>query len=101
MDLDGLDFSEQVRDIPLPFLRMIDLARALAADPTLLLLDEITAALPPDLSERVFDVMQAQKARGRSVLFISHRLAEVTAAVRRVHGAARRAARRRVRGPRR
>lgn len=79
MDLDGLDFSEQVRDIPLPFLRMIDLARALAADPTLLLLDEITAALPPDLSDRVFAVMNAQKARGRSVLFISHRLAEVAA----------------------
>jgi ribose transport system ATP-binding protein len=79
MDLGGLDFSEQVRDIPLPFLRMIDLARALASDPTLLLLDEITAALPPDLSDRVFGVMDALKARGRSVLFISHRLAEVGA----------------------
>src|SRR5262245_34239870 len=30
MDLDGLDLDEQVRDIPLPFLRMLDLARALA-----------------------------------------------------------------------
>ena len=77
MDLDGLDLDEQVADIPLPFLRMLDLARALATDPQLLLLDEITAALPPDLSERVFAVMAAQKARNRSVLFISHRLVEV------------------------
>jgi ribose transport system ATP-binding protein len=77
MDLEGLDFGEYVRDTPLPFLRMLDLARALAFDPQLLLLDEITAALPPDLSERVFEVMRQWKARNRSVLFISHRLAEV------------------------
>ncbi|HEY4725404.1 MAG TPA: ATP-binding cassette domain-containing protein, partial [Actinomycetota bacterium] len=77
MDLDGLDLGEQVRDIPLPFLRMLDLARALAFDPQLLLLDEITAALPPDLSERVFAITTRWKQRNRSVLFISHRLAEV------------------------
>ena len=77
MDLDGLDLDEQVRDIPLPFLRMLDLARALAFDPQLLLLDEITAALPPDLSERVFAITRRLKERNRSVLFISHRLAEV------------------------
>ncbi len=79
MDLDGLDLDEQVRDLPLPFLRMLDLARALAFDPQLLVLDEITAALPPDLSDRVFAVMQRWKERNRSVLFISHRLAEVRA----------------------
>jgi ribose transport system ATP-binding protein len=77
MDLDGLDLDEQVRDIPLPFLRMLDLARALVFDPQLLVLDEITAALPPDLSEWVFAIMGRWKKRDRSVLFISHRLAEV------------------------
>jgi ribose transport system ATP-binding protein len=77
MDLAGLDLGEQVRDVPLPFLRMLDLARALTFDPQLLLLDEITAALPPDLSERVFEVMRRWRQRNRSVLFISHRLAEV------------------------
>ena len=50
MDLEGLDLGEQVRDVPLPFLRLLDLARALSFDPQLLMLDEITAALPPDLS---------------------------------------------------
>src|SRR4029453_15696734 len=77
MDLDGLDLDEQVRDLPLPFLRMLDLARALAFDPQLLILDEITAALPPDLSERVFAIMTRWKEGNGGVLFISHRLAEV------------------------
>ena len=61
MDLD-VDFTELVGDVPLPMLRMIDLARALARDPQLLLLDEITAALPSDLAERVFAVMRALRA---------------------------------------
>jgi ribose transport system ATP-binding protein len=78
MDL-TVSFSELVGDLPLPILRMLDLARALTHDPQLLILDEITAALPSDLAERVFDVMRARREQGRSVLFITHRLAEVIA----------------------
>ena len=78
LDLE-VDLGEHALDVPLPLLRMIDLARALARDPQLLILDEITAALPSDLAERVFDVMRRQKERGRSALFITHRLREVIA----------------------
>jgi len=74
-----VSFRELVGDLPLPILRMLDLARALTHDPQLLILDEITAALPSDLAERVFDVMRERRERGRSVLFITHRLAEVIA----------------------
>jgi ribose transport system ATP-binding protein len=56
---------------------MIDLARALSHDPELLILDEITAALPIDLAEKVIAVMNNQKAKGKSIIFISHRLAEI------------------------
>lgn len=72
-------FGELVGDLPLPILRMLDLARALTYDPQLLILDEITAALPSDLAARVFDVMEQRRDAGRSVLFITHRLAEVIA----------------------
>ena len=74
-----VDLTEMAGDLALPTLRMLDLARALARDPELLMLDEITAALPSDLAEKVFSVMRAWRDRGRSVLFITHRLAEVTA----------------------
>ena len=59
-----LDPNALVRDIPYPVLRLIDLARALASNPVLLILDEITAALPANLAERVFAVMR-QLARAR------------------------------------
>ena len=74
----SIDPDELVGDLPLAMLRMIDLARALSHDPQLLLLDEITAALPSDLAERVLTVARELRDRGRSVLFVTHRLAEVT-----------------------
>jgi ribose transport system ATP-binding protein len=77
MELAGLDLDQLVRDLALPTLRLLDLARALAHDPQLLMLDEITAALPADQAEHVFNVMTEWQARGRSVLFITHRLGEV------------------------
>ncbi|MFV0452797.1 MAG: sugar ABC transporter ATP-binding protein [Propioniciclava sp.] len=77
LGVDGLEMGEYVRDIPLPFLRILDLARALAHRPRLLVLDEITAALPTDLAARVFAVMHGHAEAGGAVLFISHRLAEV------------------------
>jgi len=79
LGVEGLQFNAYVRDLPYPLLRLIDLARALASDPTVLLLDEITAALPADLSESVFRVVRLWRERGHSVIFISHRMAEVAA----------------------
>lgn len=77
--LGSLDLRTYVRDLPLPTLRLIDLARVLAAEPDILLLDEITAALPADLAEHVFQTMRRWREMGRSVIFISHRLAEIAA----------------------
>lgn len=77
--LGRVDLRNVVRDLPLPMLRLIDLARALAAEPEILLLDELTAALPADLAGHVYDVVREWRGRGRSVIFISHRLAEISA----------------------
>ncbi len=77
MHLGDLDTALLVRDIPLATLRLVDLARALAHDPQLLMLDEITAALTPEQAELVFDVAREWRDTGRSVLFISHRLSEI------------------------
>ncbi len=75
----GLDRSELARDLPLATLRVIDLARALAIEPDVLLLDEMTAALPANLTEKVLEVIGAQRGSDRSIIFISHRLIEIAA----------------------
>ena len=77
MGVRDLDVDAIVKEVPLPVLRVLDLTRALVHDPQLLVLDEITAALPADLAARVVDLMRERRERGRSVLFITHRLGEV------------------------
>ena len=74
-----LDLSDIARDLPLATLRVIDLARALAIEPSVLMLDEMTAALPADLTERVLHVIGNQRGSDRCIIFISHRLIEIAA----------------------
>jgi len=79
LDHADLDLSTQARRLPLATLRIIDLARALAIEPDVLLLDEMTAALPANLTERVLEVIGGIRGGDRSVIFISHRLIEIAA----------------------
>jgi ribose transport system ATP-binding protein len=74
-----LDLRDMARDVPLAIQRVLDLARALAVEPDVMLLDEMTAALPANLAERVLDVVRRQSETGRSVIFISHRFVEIAA----------------------
>ena len=79
LGLPGLDLGSLTRRVPLASLRIIDLARALAIEPDVLMLDEMTAALPANLTERVLEVIGRQRGGDRSVIFISHRLIEIAA----------------------
>ncbi|HVG47722.1 MAG TPA: ATP-binding cassette domain-containing protein, partial [Rubellimicrobium sp.] len=79
LGVSGLRLDDRIRDLPLASLRILDLARALAAEPDLLMLDEMTAALPTNLVERVLRVVRAQADAGRAVIYISHRFPEIAA----------------------
>ncbi len=65
--------------LPLAAQQLVVLARAIARDPSILILDEITAAL--DFADRaaVFDLMRELAGQGVLILFITHRMDEVTA----------------------
>ncbi len=73
-----IDLSAMIKDLPLATLRIIDLARALAAEPDVLLLDEMTAALPTDLVERVLKVVRGKANAGMGVIYVSHRFTEIS-----------------------
>ncbi len=79
LGMPSLDLSSLARRLPLASLRIIDLARALAIEPDVLMLDEMTAALPANLTERVLEVVGGMRGGTRSVIFISHRMIEIGA----------------------
>lgn len=57
--------------------QLIEIARALAKQSSILILDEPTAALSAAESERLFEIIAKVKATGVSMVYISHRLEEV------------------------
>ena len=77
LGIENLDLSSMARRLPLATLRIVDLARALAIEPDVLMLDEMTAALPANLTQRVLEVVGSHRGGDRSIIFISHRLIEI------------------------
>ena len=57
----------------------VEIIRCLMTNPKLLILDEPTSVLPPQLVERLFDTLRRLRDGGVSILFISHKLEEIRA----------------------
>jgi len=56
---------------------LLEVAKAMAFQPKFLILDEVTACLHRDQVLILFDILKAEKEKGLSILFISHRFDEV------------------------
>lgn len=54
--------------------QMLALSRALLADPTVLLMDEISMGLAPLVVENLFEAVAAQKAAGRTIVLVEQYL---------------------------
>jgi ribose transport system ATP-binding protein len=64
--------------------QLVEIAKALSYNARLVILDEPTSSLPIAETEKLLEVIASLKAEGISVIFVSHRLAEVEAACDRV-----------------
>src|SRR5436190_5642586 len=62
----------------------VEILKALYRDARILILDEPTAVLTPQEADALFVTLRAMAAEGRTVIFISHKLHEVTAVADRV-----------------
>ncbi len=56
---------------------LVEVARLLAHDPQVLILDEPTAALGETDSIRILDMVARLRARGKSIIYVSHRMDEI------------------------
>jgi len=75
----GLTLSPRtlVRDLTLSEKQLVLIARLFAENAKFVILDEPTAPLSLEETEKLFEIMQGLKAAGIGVIFISHRLPEV------------------------
>jgi ribose transport system ATP-binding protein len=72
-----LDPGFLVADLSVSQQQMVEIAKALSLDASLLIMDEPTASLGMDEVARLHDIVRALAREGRAVIYISHRLDEV------------------------
>ncbi|MGM9425477.1 sugar ABC transporter ATP-binding protein [Hydrogenophaga sp. MI9] len=75
----GLDVAatSKVGSLRVAAQQQVEIAKALTLDARLLILDEPTAALGDEETDRLFEQVMRLKAEGVSFIYVSHRLAEI------------------------
>jgi simple sugar transport system ATP-binding protein len=75
----GLDVDPRTKvwDLDVGQQQRVEIIKALYRDAELLILDEPTAVLSPEEAEELFETMRNLASRGKSIIFITHKLNEV------------------------
>ena len=72
-----LDVGQCVEDLPLAQQQLTEIAKALARDARIIVMDEPTSALNAPEVEKLFGLIQDLKARGCGIVYITHRMEEI------------------------
>jgi simple sugar transport system ATP-binding protein len=78
------DITRRARDLAVGEKSKLELIKAIARKPQLLILDEPTSVLTPYESDEIFGVMRRIAGEGTAVVFISHKVREVIEVATRV-----------------
>jgi ABC-type uncharacterized transport system ATPase subunit len=73
-----LDPGREVHSLSVGERQRIEIVRCLLQKPKLLIMDEPTSVLTPQEVERLFETLRRLSAEGCSILYISHKLQEIT-----------------------
>jgi len=86
LDILGVDFGPEtaVSTLSIAQRQLLEIAKALSLNSRLVIMDEPTSSLTLSETERLLNVIQGLKAKGVSIIFISHRLNEMTECADRV-----------------
>ncbi|MBO9334393.1 MAG: sugar ABC transporter ATP-binding protein [Roseiflexus sp.] len=79
LGITGLDIRRKVGELSVAFQQLTEIAKALALEARLIVMDEPTSALPDEEVEHLFEIIRRLRERGLGVVFVSHRLNEVRA----------------------
>jgi len=77
LGIENIDVDQKVEVFPLAKKQLIEIAKVISAKPQIMILDEPTAALTNEDTERLFNILRKLKEQGIALVFISHRLGEI------------------------
>ena len=73
----NIDVNATMSDLSVGQQQMVEICKALMADAKVLIMDEPTAALTQSETEVLFEVINSLRAKGVSIVYISHRMEEI------------------------
>jgi ribose transport system ATP-binding protein len=73
----AIDPRAETGSLPVGSQQLVEIAKAVSSDPSILILDEPTASLSQGEVETLFGVLRRLRSRGVSIAYISHHLQEV------------------------
>ena len=73
----SVDLNERISRLSVALRQFVEIARAIARKPKVLILDEPTATLTPAETDYLLTMLKRLAARGMSIIYISHRIPEV------------------------
>ena len=73
----GIDPNKKVYDMSVSEKQTVEIVKVLYRGAEILILDEPTAVLTPQETERLFNILRAMKADGKAIVIITHKLHEV------------------------
>ncbi len=74
-----IDPDAKIEDISVGMQQRVEILKMLYRENEILIFDEPTAVLTPQEIDELMDIMRGFKAEGKSILFITHKLAEIKA----------------------
>ena len=77
LGIDNLDVNLKVENLPLAKQQIVEIAKALYQKPRILILDEPTAALTNEDTEKLFAILKKLTLKGMAIIFITHRMKEI------------------------
>lgn len=79
LDKVGLDVpsTQRVSDLPIGQQQLVEIAKALSINANVLIMDEPTSSLSLHETQQLFSVIRNLREQGATIVYISHRLAEV------------------------
>lgn len=72
-----VNLSRPVEDYPLSMRQMFEIAKALAYETKIIIMDEPTSALNDVEVSQLFEIIRELKQKGKAIIYITHRLEEI------------------------
>ena len=72
-----VDVNARIKDLEVGICQLVEIAKALSVDASVLVMDEPTASLTDEETRLLFKIMKRLQQKGVSIVYISHRMKEI------------------------